>query len=143
MKIIGIKNIKREIIQNKKGDILKFLSRRDNFFKKFGEIYFTEILKHKVKGWNYHKKNNCLLTVPYGSVQFKFFDGRHKSKSHYKEEKITISKKSHKIIYVPSKVWFSFKSLGRLSIVANCMDNIHSNHEILKSKKIKNYKIKN
>ena len=61
MKIIGLKNIKRKIIKNKKGDILKFLSKKDNFFKKFGEIYFTEILKSKVKGWNYHKKNNCLL----------------------------------------------------------------------------------
>ena len=143
MKIIGLKIYKKKIIKNKKGDIIKFLSKGDYFFKKFGEIYFTEIRKNKVKGWNYHKKNNCLLTVPYGSVQFKFLDGRHNSKSNYKKEKIIISKKSYKIIYVPSGVWFSFKSLVRLSIVANCMDNIHSNDEILKSKKIKNHKIKN
>ena len=70
MKIIGLKNIKRKVIGNNKGDILKFLSRQDSFFKKFGEIYFTEIFKNKVKGWNYHKKNNCLLSVPYGKVQF-------------------------------------------------------------------------
>ena len=143
MKIIGLKNIKKEIIQNKKGDILKFLSRRDNFFKKFGEIYFTEIIKNKVKGWNYHKKNNCLLTVPYGSVQFWFIDGRYNSKSYYREKKIIISKKNYKVISVPPGVWFSFKSLVRFSVVANCIEKPHSDNEIMKSKKIKNHEIIN
>ena len=69
MKIIGIKKIKKKIIKNIKGDILKFFSKQDSFFKKFGEIYFSEIRKNKVKGWNYHKKNTCLLTVPFGKVE--------------------------------------------------------------------------
>ena len=143
MKIIGIKNIKRKIIQNKKGDILKFLSKRDNFFKKFGEIYFTEIIKNKVKGWNYHKKNNSLLTVPYGSVQFWFIDGRRTSKSYHKEKKVIVNKKKYKVISVPPGVWFSFKSLVKFSIVANCIENPHSDSEIMKSKKIKNHEIIN
>ena len=49
MKITGLKILKQKIINNKKGDILKFLSKRDSFFKKFGEIYFTEIKKTKQK----------------------------------------------------------------------------------------------
>ena len=143
MKIIGLKILKKKIIQNKKGDILKFLSRKDNFFKKFGEIYFTEIRKNKIKGWNYHKKNICLLTVPYGTVKFWFIDGRYSSKSYYKEEIITISKKNYGIISIPPGIWFSFKSLVRLSIVANCIENPHTDSEILKAEKIKNYKIIN
>ena len=143
MKIIGLKTYKRKIIKNKKGDIIKYLSKKDNFYKKFGEVYFSEIRRNKVKGWNYHKKNNCLLVVPYGKVQFWFIDGRHNSRSRYKEKKITISKKYHRIISVPAKVWFSFKSLTSLSIVANCMENVHSNKETLKSKKIKNHEIIN
>ena len=141
MKIIGIKNIKREIIQNKKGDILKFLSKKDYFYKKFGEIYFTEIKKNKIKGWNFHKKNKCLLTVPSGKVEFFFIDGRKNSKSYYNEKKIILGKKKYRIISVPPKIWFSFKSMAKLSIVANFLENPHSAQESLKSNKIKNYKI--
>ena len=143
MKITGLKIIRNKIIKNKKGDILKFLSIRDNFFKKFGEIYFTEIRKNKIKGWNYHKKNTCLLTVPSGKVKFFFIDGRSKSKSYYKEEQIVISKKEYRLVLVPPGIWFSFKSLNKLSIVANCINNPHSDKEILKSNKIKGYQILN
>ena len=141
MKIIGLKTIKGKIVTNKKGDILKFLSKNDYFFKKFGEIYFTEIKKKKTKGWNYHKKNHCLLVVPFGQVQFWFIDGRLKSKSYNKEDRIIIGKNYYKIICVPPKVWFSFKSLAKMSIVANCLNNPHTDSETLKSKKIKKYRI--
>jgi len=42
---------------------------------------------------------------------------------------------------VPAKIWFSFKSLSKISIVANCIEQPHSDKETLKSKKIKNIKI--
>ena len=56
MKIIGLKILKQKIVNNKKGDILKFISKRDIFFKKFGETYFTEIKKNKTKGWTIIRK---------------------------------------------------------------------------------------
>ncbi len=143
IKIIGLKVLKQKIVSNKKGDILKFLSKRDFFFKKFGETYFTEIKKNKIKGWNYHKKNRCIIAVPFGKVCFWFIDGRKKSPSYYNEEKITIGKNNYKITLVPPKIWFSFKSLTKISIVVNCIDNPHSDKETLKSISIKNYKINN
>ena len=143
MKIIGLKIFKKKIVNNKKGDILKFLSKRDVFLKKFGETYFTEIKKNKTKGWNYHKKNNCIIAVPYGKVNFWFIDGRKNSSSYYKEDKIIIGKKNYQIILVPPKIWFSFKSLTKISIIVNCIENPHSDKEILKSISIKNYKINN
>tara|TARA_Y100000590_G_C15424694_1_gene902759 strand:+ start:338 stop:775 length:438 start_codon:yes stop_codon:yes gene_type:complete len=141
MKIIGLKVLKQKIVSNKKGDILKFLSKRDFFFKKFGETYFTEIKKNKIKGWNYHKKNRCIIAVPFGKVCFWFIDGRKKSPSYYNEEKITIGKNNYKIILVPPKIWFSFKSFTKISIVANCIDRPHSDNETLKSSNVKNYEI--
>ena len=143
MKITGLKIFKQKIVNNKKGDILKFLSRRDIFFKKFGETYFTEIKKNKTKGWNYHKKNHCIIAVPYGKVNFWFIDGRKSSKSYHKEDKIIIGKKNYQIILVPPKIWFSFKSLTKISIIVNCIENPHSDKETLKSISIKNYKINN
>ena len=85
-----------------------------------------EIIKNKTKGWNYHKKNTCLISVPYGKVKFCFIDGRKKSKSFNKKVDILLSKKNYKIISIPPGVWFSFRSLSSLSLVANCLNNPHS-----------------
>ena len=56
MKIIGLKIIKKKIIKNSKGDIIKYINKKDRIFKKFGEAYFSEIKKNKIKGWNLHNK---------------------------------------------------------------------------------------
>ena len=141
MKIVGIKKIKKKIIKNKKGDILKFFTNKDFFYKKFGEIYFSEIKKNKIKGWNFHKKNTCLFIVPSGKVEFFFIDGRKKSKSYLKEQKITVDKKNYFVILLPPQIWFSFKSLTKLSLVANCIETPHSDKETKKKEIIKGYKI--
>ncbi len=106
MKIIGLKIFKQKVVNNNKGDILKFLSKRDFFFKKFGETYFTEVKKNKTKGWNYHKKNNCIIAVPYGKVNFWFIDGRKNSSSYYKEDKIIIGKKNYKDSVKVTANWY-------------------------------------
>ena len=49
MKIIGLKIFKQKVVNNKKGDILKFLSKRDFFFKKFGETYLQKLKKTRQK----------------------------------------------------------------------------------------------
>ena len=72
MGLSKIKTIKLKISTNPKGDVLKYLTRKNKYFKKFGEVYFTEIKKNKIKGWNFHKKCWCLLAVPYGKVKFTF-----------------------------------------------------------------------
>ena len=142
MKIIGLKKIKIKIISNKKGDILRFVSKKSTFFKSFGEIYFTEINYRQTKGWNLHKKNKCLLTICYGKVVFNFIDGRKKSRSFNKKEKIILSKKNYGIIIVPPGIWFSFTTKNKVSLVSNFLNNPHSDNETIKMNKIKNYEIK-
>ena len=122
-----IKIIKLKISKNSKGDVLKYLTRKDKFFKKFGEIYFTEIKKNKTKGWNYHKKNSCLLAVPFGRVQFTFA-----KKITAKKKIISIGKKNYCIIIVPPRIWFKFRSLTKLSLVVNTINEIHNKNETLK-----------
>lgn len=139
MKVNSIKLLKNQRIYNKKGDILKFISSKNKYFHKFGEIYFSEIKKDKVKGWNIHNLSQCILTVPYGKVIFSFFDSRSQDK---KIKKITISKKNSYTIIVPAKIWFNFKSLAKLSIVANILDKPHNKKETKKLNSINNIKIK-
>ena len=107
------------------------------------KLILQKLKKNKTKGWNYHKKNNCIIAVPYGKVNFWFIDGRKNSKSYHKEDKIIIGKENYQIILVPPKIWFSFKSLTKISIIVNSIDNPHSDNETLKSISIKNHQIKN
>jgi|TARA_B110000285_G_C14821477_1_gene466711 dTDP-4-dehydrorhamnose 3,5-epimerase-like enzyme len=142
MKITGLKEVEQKVIKNKKGDIIKFISTKSSFYKKFGEVYFTEVVRNKIKGWNYHKKNQCIFCVPMGKVQFHFIDGRKKSKTYFKEIKITISRKKPGIIKVPNQIWFSFKSLEKVSLIANFLEKSHTKNETIKKSLIKNYLIK-
>ena len=81
MKIIGVKKIPAKSFKNNKGDLLKFVSKKDFFFKSFGEIYFNEINYKKKKGWIKHKKNQCIFAVAYGEINFKLVDDRKFSKT--------------------------------------------------------------
>ena len=100
-------------------------------------MYFSEIRENKVKGWNYHKKNTCLIIVPFGKVEFKIFKDKSKKLKRY-----ILSDKNNVVLRIPPQNWFSFKSLLKKSIVANILDDAHNPKETKKSKKINNIIIK-
>jgi dTDP-4-dehydrorhamnose 3,5-epimerase-like enzyme len=122
-----IKIYKLNKLKNLKGDVLKYLNKNNKYFKKFGEIYFTEIKEKKIKGWNFHKKCQCLITVPVGKVKFTFAE-----KISGRKKIIIIGKKNHSVIVVPPRIWFSFTSLEKISLVVNTINEIHNNKETLK-----------
>ena len=127
MSLNKIKTIKLKISTNPKGDVLKYLTRKNKYFKKFGEVYFTEIKKNKIKGWNFHKKCWCLLAVPYGKVKFTF------SKNiNTKKKTIIIGRKNYSIIDVPPRIWFNFTSIKNISLVVNTLNEVHNKNETLK-----------
>jgi len=127
MSLEKIKIISLKISKNIKGDILKYINKKDKYFKTFGEIYFTEIKKNNTKGWNFHKRNQCLITVPYGKVKFTFA-----KKTNSKKKIAIIGKKNYSIIIIPPGNWFKFESLEKFSLVVSTLDNIHSDDETLK-----------
>ena len=61
MKIIGVKKIKQSIFKNSKGDLIKFVSKKNNFFKSFGEVYFNEI--------NCNKKTHPIIKFPSNPIE--------------------------------------------------------------------------
>ena len=127
MSLSKIKIIKLKISTNPKGDVLKYLTRKNKYFKKFGEVYFTEIKKNKVKGWNFHKKYWCLLAVPYGKVKFTFAENINS-----KKKTIIIGKKNYSLIVVPPRIWFNFRSIKKISLVVNTLNHVHNKNETLK-----------
>ena len=130
----SFKVFKNIIIKNKKGSIIKYIDKKNNFFKSFGEIYFSEVKANKTKGWNLHKKYTCIITVPIGVVEFMIVN-RNKKLS---KKKIT----NKEVLIIPPGNWFAFKSLSKKSLVANLINGIHIDSETKKSKEIKNIFIK-
>ena len=122
-----IKKIPLKIIKNSAGDIIKYLSKKNPYFSNFGEVYFTKIKKGYVKGWNLHKKTYCLLTVPYGSVQFVFKDYKMTQ-----TKKLLISDNSPSLLVIPPNTWFKFSTKRKYSIIVNLIDRIHSSNETKK-----------
>ena len=103
-----IENVKihsKKIIANKKGRILKYISKKDNFIKKFGEIYFSFIKKNKIKGWNYHKINKCFLMCVYGEVLVHIIDQRKSCKSYNKEFKLRLLPNKGKVLDYHQKLF--------------------------------------
>tara|TARA_B100000795_G_scaffold258191_1_gene232076 strand:- start:1375 stop:1782 length:408 start_codon:yes stop_codon:yes gene_type:complete len=132
MKINGIKKIDIKVIKNNKGDILRFISSKNSFYKKFGEIYFSEIKKDKIKGWNLHTKYTCFLSVLSGSVTFNFDDARKKSKTFKLKEKIVLKKSNYGILIIPPNIWFNFKGNTNNSIIVNALNFPHNKLETKK-----------
>ena len=136
MTVKSIKIYKNTIFKNKKGNLIKYISTKNSFFNKFGEIYFNYINYNKTKGWNLHKKNICLLICISGKVKFHIIDRKGK------ETSVILDSKKGKILKIPPNLWFSFKSIKTNSIIANLLNSPHKDSEILKKKKVKNYLIK-
>ena len=120
-KKVVIFNVKR--IANKKGSLQKFVDNKSNSFKGFGEIYFTEIKKNKIKGWKKHKKNYSLLKTILGKVKFTFF---------YKDNfySLTIKQTDNKLIQIPPNLWFSFEGISKKNLLCNFMNKVHSDKEV-------------
>ena len=141
-----IKEVKihnKKIIENRKGKILKYISKRDKFIKKFGEVYFSYLIKNKTKGWNTHKINKCFLMCVYGEVLVHIIDQRKSNGSFGKELKVKLNSKNGKILEIPPKVFFSLLTKKKESIVCNFLERPHDKREALKVTKVKNYIINN
>lgn len=136
MTVKSIKIFKNKVIKNKKGNIIKYVTLQNKFFKKFGEIYFNEIYFNKKKGWILHKKNVCLIICIYGKVRFHFIDNK------LNERIISLKSGTGKIIKIPPQIWFSFQSFEQKSIIANLIEKPHQDNEVVKKVKVKNYLIK-
>tara|TARA_Y100000389_G_C17470774_1_gene530494 strand:- start:1490 stop:1900 length:411 start_codon:yes stop_codon:yes gene_type:complete len=131
-----IKIIKNKVFKSKKGNLVKYVSSKDKFFRKFGEIYFNEIKLKKKKGWILHKKNHCLIVCVTGKVKFFFIDRLKK------EKYITLTSNSGNILKIPPRIWFAFQGLSKNSIIANLIETPHQDNEVIKNQTVKNYFIK-
>ena len=126
MTVNKIKIFNGKIFKNKSGNLIKYISKKNIYFRKFGEVYFNHIKFKKTKGWIRHKKNNCLIQCVKGKVKFFFIDKNENKKI------LIVSSSSGNVLLIPEKIWFSFKSILNDSIIVNMIEEPHDDNEIEK-----------
>tara|TARA_Y100000741_G_C17979906_1_gene447465 strand:+ start:210 stop:593 length:384 start_codon:yes stop_codon:yes gene_type:complete len=117
---------KIDIIKNPKGNIIKYINKKNNFLKRIKEVYFTEIIKGHTKGWIKHTKTKCFILIVKGKIKF-FYTKNLKNKK-------TINLCSNKPIGIIIKpgTWFAFKSISKKSILVNSIEINHNPKESIK-----------
>ena len=111
------------------GDVLHGIKKNEETYFGFGEAYFSNINKGKIKGWKLHKDMTMNLIVPSGTVKFVFFD--EKLKSH---KELTIGRLNYCRVTVPPKIWFAFQGLDNKypNLVFNFANLEHDPNEVIR-----------
>tara|TARA_A100001388_G_C28536275_1_gene388041 strand:- start:195 stop:620 length:426 start_codon:yes stop_codon:yes gene_type:complete len=107
------------------GDVLRILRSDDLSFNEFNEAYFSIIEPGKIKAWKRHLRMTMNLVVPYGMVEFVFFDN-----NNFLKREI-IGEKRYSRLTVPPMIWFGFKCISKKeSLILNISDTLHSPDEV-------------
>ena len=131
--IQGIKIIKKKIISDHRGKIMHMMRSDDRYYKRFGEIYFSQVFPGKFKAWHLHTKMTLNYVAVFGKIKLVLYDDRKNSKTKGKIQEIILSEKKYKLVIVPPYIWNGFCSIGKnKAIIANCSNIPHDKKEIIR-----------
>lgn len=129
--IDGVRVTPLRQIHDERGKVMKMLSRTDEVFREFGEIYFSCVHPGAVKGWHVHREMWLNYAVVSGEIKFVLFDDREGSPTRGEVQELFLSPESYQLVTVPPGVWNGFKGIGVSdAIVANCATIPHDPAEI-------------
>lgn len=114
-----IKNLKK--IPDERGSIMHMLRSDDEFFEKFGEIYFSTAYPGVIKGWHEHKEQIQNYTVIQGMIKLVLYDNRQNSSTYKNLLEIFMGDLNYVLIKIPTGVINGYKCIGdKTAIIANC-----------------------
>ena len=128
MEGMSVRNLR--IIENEKGSVLHMIRSDSEYFKRFGEIYFSEVMPDTVKGWKKHKRTTQNFVVPVGRIKLVLYDQRFESETFGMISEIELGRNDYKMVTIPPELWYGFKGLSEdKSIIANLIDRPHDPKE--------------
>lgn len=120
-------------ITDRRGAIMHMLRRDEPHFEAFGEIYFSLVYPHVVKGWHLHRRMVLNYAVPVGHVRLALYDARDGSPTRGRVEEVELGPDRYSLVRVPPGIWNGFLGLGTSpSLVANCATEPHDPAEIVR-----------
>lgn len=129
--ITGVTRLPLRVIEDSRGAVLHMLRENSPVFRRFGEVYFSEINPGAIKAWKRHRRMTQNLAVPVGLVKFVLYDDRSNSETRGRTAVHVVGRPdAYVLLVVPPRVWYGFQGLGSApSIVANCTDLPHDPEE--------------
>ena len=106
-----IKIFKLDKINSQEGSIIKFINKKSDFFKNFGELYFSTVKYNVEKKGRYHNKMHLNIMFIKGIFKFYFYD--EKNNSVEKKNRIICRESSPTCISISPKIWFKFKGISK------------------------------
>ncbi len=107
------------IFSDTAGKVKKMLSKDDDIFEEFGEIYFSEINPGFIKGWHRQKTTTKNYAVISGSIKLVMYDGK-------ELQDLVLGENNYSLVKIPPGIWSSFKAEGdKPAIVADLMSRSH------------------
>jgi dTDP-4-dehydrorhamnose 3,5-epimerase len=119
------KVIERKTILVENGNIKRGLKSSENSFEGFGELYFTEIHKNKVKGWKRHTKMQLNLLPVFGEILLYI-----KRELHETPEEVSFGSDDYKLVCIEPNTWFAFKGIADVNIMVNLASIEHDLSEV-------------
>ena len=119
-------------ITDKRGSVLHMIKNDSSLFKKFGEVYFSEVHSGLVKAWKRHKKQSQNLAIPLGKILLVVYDDRPNSNTHGEITEYRLGRPdNYKLIHIPPMLWYGFQGIGdQTSMIANYTDLPHDPEEM-------------
>ncbi|MDA9759196.1 dTDP-4-dehydrorhamnose 3,5-epimerase family protein [Candidatus Pelagibacter sp.] len=132
-KINGIKITPLKIISDHRGSVMHMLRNDSQVFEKFGEVYFSTVIKNGIKAWHLHKEATLNYVCIKGIVKLVLFDDRSSSSTKGNYQELILSPKNYFLVTIPPFIWNGFKNLdNEESIIANCLNIPHNEKEMVR-----------
>ncbi|KQC04386.1 MAG: dTDP-4-dehydrorhamnose 3,5-epimerase [Methanoculleus sp. SDB] len=116
---------------DERGYVRHMIKRTDPTFTEFGEIYFSVIFPHVIKGWHIHRVMELNYAVISGNIKLVLYDSRQDSPTYGELQEIFMGEENYVLVKVPPHVVNGFTAIGNeKAIVANCATIPHDPDEI-------------
>lgn len=133
--IEGVEVYDLKKIPDSRGTIMHMMRNDNEYFKEFGEIYFSTAYPGVIKGWHLHKEMELNYAVVSGMVKLVLYDSREESSTYGEVNELYLGNDNYILVKVPNYVWNAFENIGtETCILANCSTIPHNPNEIVREK---------
>jgi len=138
--IEGVEIHPLKVIADERGSIRHMLRASDEWFRGFGEIYFSTIHPNIVKAWHLHKGMALAYACVVGQVAIGLVDSREHSPTRDAQQIVYLASpevepESYQLLVIPPKVWNGFRvptGITEDAMIANCASLEHDPNEIVR-----------
>jgi len=111
--IDGVQARRAKVIADQRGRLGEIMRADDNWFEKFGQVYFTTTYPGVVKAWHYHKKQTDHFYVIKGTIKIALYDDRKESATYGTVNEVYLGEHCPGLLRIPPGVQHGWMCVGQ------------------------------